>query len=59
MNKFTFVVLAFISVYFSGCREKTKPSEPVISQTISEAPALTKIEVENAVEALNNALVDP
>ena len=59
MNKFTFVVLAFVSVSFLGCKEKTKPSEPVIGQTIKEMPALTKIEVENAVEALNDALVDP
>src|SRR5680860_979694 len=59
MQKFTFLVFAFVSIWFFGCKEQKRPSKSDAAETKEEVPALTKSEVENAVESLTSAMIEP
>lgn len=59
MKKFSPLVFALVFLSFLACKEENKHAEPDVIETKEEVPALTKSEVENAVGALNGALVDP
>ena len=59
MKKSDLFVLVLVFLSFLACKGENKDAEPAVGEINKEMPALTKSEVENAVQALNDALADP
>ena len=59
MKKFTPLVFALVFLSILACKGENKNPEPAVRETREKGSALTKSEVEDAVQALNDALADP
>ena len=59
MKNLSSLVFALLFLSFLSCKEENKRAGPSTTETKEEMLALTKNQVENAVVALNDALVNP
>jgi len=59
MKNYSSILMLIILITIMGCKEQESKSNIAFSQKAGTLPALTKTDVKNAVQELNNAIINP